>query len=138
MRGGTACAQIAMARMGTAQDLTGELRTPADGELVHGPSVRNAPMSQPPRSVFGFPSRLAAAGVVSLTLVDVLAACGASSKPAYCSDIANFKNSAQELTHVSSASGLVTQAEKVASSGQTALASRTSRGGQRETEPSRS
>jgi hypothetical protein len=79
-------------------------------------------MNQPPRSVVGSPSRLAGTGVVSLILVAVLAACGASSKPAYCNDIANFKNSAQELTHVSSASGLVTQAQKVASSGQTALA----------------
>jgi len=78
-------------------------------------------MSQPPSSVFGSPSRLAAAGVASLILVAVLAACGAST-PAYCNDIANFKNSAQELTHVSSPSGLVTQAQKVASSGQTALA----------------
>jgi hypothetical protein len=78
-------------------------------------------MSQPPSSVFGSRSRLAAAGVVPLILAAVLAACGASSKPAYCSDVTNFKTAAQQLKHVSSPSALVTQVQKVASSGQTAL-----------------
>ncbi len=77
-------------------------------------------MSNPPISVFGFRRRLAAPGVVCLLVAAVLAGCG-SSKPAYCSDVTNFQSSAQQLKHVSSPSGLVTQVQQVAKTGQTAL-----------------
>jgi hypothetical protein len=51
----------------------------------------------------------------------LLAGCGGSSKPAYCSDVTNFKNAVEQLKQVSSPSALVTQVKKVASTGQTTL-----------------
>jgi hypothetical protein len=50
-----------------------------------------------------------------------LAGCGGSSKPAYCSDVTKFKNSVEQLKNVTSPSGLVSQVEQLASTGQTAL-----------------
>jgi hypothetical protein len=65
--------------------------------------------------------RLTTIAVLALGAAGVLTGCGGTSKPAYCSDVTNFKNAAEQLTKVSSPSGLVTQAGKVASTGQTAL-----------------
>lgn len=52
----------------------------------------------------------------------LLSACGGSSKPAYCTDVANFKSAVGELKNVSSPSAVVDQAKKVASTGEAALA----------------
>jgi hypothetical protein len=65
--------------------------------------------------------RLTTIAVLALGAAGVLTGCGGTSKPAYCSDVTNFKNAAEQLTKVSSPSGLVTQAGKVASTGLTAL-----------------
>jgi hypothetical protein len=59
---------------------------------------------------------LALAGATGL-----LAGCGGSSKPAYCSEVTNFKNAAAQLKSVSSPSALVSDIKNVASKGETAL-----------------
>jgi hypothetical protein len=51
----------------------------------------------------------------------LLAACGGSSEPAYCSDVTSFKNAVEQLKNATSPRALVTQAKEVASTGQTAL-----------------
>lgn len=51
----------------------------------------------------------------------LVAGCGGSSKPAYCSDVTNFKDAATQLKNVSSPSALVSQTKKVVSAGQTAI-----------------
>jgi hypothetical protein len=51
----------------------------------------------------------------------LLAGCGGSSKPAYCSDVTNFEDAVTQLKNVSSPSALVSQTKKVVSSGQTAI-----------------
>jgi hypothetical protein len=68
--------------------------------------------------------QLATLGVVALATAGVLTGCGSSSKPAkpaYCADVTAFNNSVEQLKNVTNASGLVTQVQKVASTGQTAF-----------------
>jgi predicted PurR-regulated permease PerM len=64
--------------------------------------------------------RLIAVGTLAVVIAGLLAACGAS-KPAYCSDVTNFKNAVKQLKDVSSPSALVTQAKNVSSAGQSAV-----------------
>jgi hypothetical protein len=80
-------------------------------------------MSSAATSAFSPRHRLMAIGVLVLIAAGVLTGCGSSSssKPAYCSDVTNFKNAVEQLTKVTSPSGLAKQAQKVASTGQTAL-----------------
>jgi hypothetical protein len=62
-------------------------------------------------------------GLAALTGAAVLlAGCGGSSKPAYCSDVTNFEHAVTQLKSVSSPSALVSETKKVVSSGQTAIA----------------
>jgi hypothetical protein len=81
-----------------------------------------APMSvlpiyrSPPRS------RLAAIGVMAwCATVGILAGCGGSSKPAYCSSVNDFKNAVAQLKSVSSPSDIVSAAKNVESTGQKAV-----------------
>ena len=68
-------------------------------------------------------SRLATAGVLGLITVAALAGCGSSSKPAYCTDVTNFKNSVEQLKNdLKNPTALPAQITKVSSTGQTALA----------------
>ena len=64
-----------------------------------------------------------AAGLAATAMLGVLilAGCG-SSKPAYCSDVSNFENAVKQLKDVSSPADLLPAAQKVQSTGQTALA----------------
>jgi hypothetical protein len=79
-------------------------------------------MSSPPRSTSGIHRRLMVRGVLVLVSAAALTGCGSSSKPAYCSDVTNFKHAAEQLKNdVTSPSGLVTQVTKVATSAETAL-----------------
>jgi hypothetical protein len=67
-------------------------------------------------------ARLTVIVVLALTGAGILAGCGGSSKPAYCSDLTNFKNAvAQIKTTTSSPSALVSQLKTVASTGQAAI-----------------
>lgn len=77
-------------------------------------------MVRAPRSAVATRHRLVAIAALALVVVGVLSGCG-SSKPAYCSDVTNFKNAVGGLTSVTSPSGLATQVKKVASTGQAAL-----------------
>lgn len=63
---------------------------------------------------------LVTAAMVALIAAALLSACG-SSKPAYCTAVNNFKNSAKDLKGVGSVSALVTQIGKVSSTGQSAV-----------------
>lgn len=65
---------------------------------------------------------------LSLVLLVVMAAvalasCGGSSKPAYCSDVNNFKDAVKGLTSVSSPSDIVSNVQKVQSTGDAAISS---------------
>jgi hypothetical protein len=67
--------------------------------------------------------RLAGLGALALVATGIIAGCGGSSKPAYCADVTTFKNSVQQLKHVSSPSDLVSQVKTISSTGQTAVSS---------------
>jgi len=83
-------------------------------------------MATSPGSKSASRNRLAAVVLLAVVIAVALTACGSSSKPAYCSDVTNFKNAVEQLKNVTSPSALVTQVEKVASTGRTALQAVTS------------
>lgn len=69
----------------------------------------------------GLRRRFAAASAIGLAAV-ALAGCGSSSKPAYCTDVTNFKKAVEQLKNdLTNPSALITQVQTVVSTGQTAL-----------------
>src|SRR5450755_919490 len=76
--------------------------------------------------------RLATIGLFTLMTAALLTGCGSSSastssgtstsKPAYCSDVTSFKNAVEQLKHATGPSALVTDAKKVATTGQATIA----------------
>jgi len=66
-------------------------------------------------------ARLAVIVILALIGAGILAGCGGSSKPAYCSDLTNFKNAVAQIKTTSSPSALVSQLKTVASTGQAAI-----------------
>jgi hypothetical protein len=66
--------------------------------------------------------RLAAIGVIAVcATVGILAGCGGTSKPAYCSAVTDFKNAVGQLKSISSPSEIVSAAKNVESTGQKAI-----------------
>jgi hypothetical protein len=91
-------------------------------EATHGQPPDNHEMARSRESVFALRSRLAVAGVLGVVTAAALAGCGSSSKPAYCTDVTNFKNSVDQLKNdLKTPTALPAQIAKVSSTGQTAL-----------------
>jgi hypothetical protein len=65
--------------------------------------------------------RLTVIAALATAGAGILAGCGGSSKPAYCSDVTNFKNAVAQVKTTSSASALVSELKTVASTGQAAV-----------------
>lgn len=66
-------------------------------------------------------ARLTVIAALATAGAGILAGCGGSSKPAYCSDVTNFKNAVAQVKTTSSASALVSELKTVASTGQAAI-----------------
>ncbi|MGA9856564.1 MAG: hypothetical protein WBQ18_01810 [Solirubrobacteraceae bacterium] len=67
------------------------------------------------------PTRFARTGALGLVAAAALSACGSSSKPAYCTKVTDFKNSVTQLSNISSPTAVVTDVQKVVSTGEAAL-----------------
>src|SRR5450755_318307 len=92
-------------------------RSPDSGEATRAHEPENVIVVGSRKSS----SRIARAVVIVLVVAGILTGCGASSKPAYCSAVTNFKNAVEQLKNVTSPSAVVAQAKKVATTGQAAL-----------------
>ena len=68
-------------------------------------------------------ARLTVCAVLALGITGLVTGCGSSSppKPAYCTDVNNFKKAVSTLTDSGSASAVVTNASNVVTSGQAAI-----------------